>query len=161
MLSNMAADPRSPAARRFARLVADVYELAGELERCGEALARSVGQSGARWKVLSAASGGGQTVAQLGRRLGLARQSVQRVADVLEEDGLLRYEANPDHQRSPRVALTAQGEEALESLSAAAAKWEDPLAAQLGRGELEETQNFIRELVQLLRRHPPTTRRQR
>ena len=33
-----AEDPRSPAARRFAAVVADVYELAGELERCSERL---------------------------------------------------------------------------------------------------------------------------
>jgi DNA-binding MarR family transcriptional regulator len=155
------ADPRSAAAQRFAWLVADVYELAGELERCGEHLARSVGQTGARWKVLSAASAGGQTVAQLARRLGLARQSVQRVADVLEEEGLIRYEANPDHARSPRVALTAAGEQALARLSAIAAKWEDPLAARIGRAELEGTRKSIQALVQLVRQHPPQTRRHR
>ena len=152
-------DPRSPAAQRFSWLVADVYELAGELERAGELLARSVGQSGARWKVLSAASVNGQTVAQLARRLGLARQSVQRVADALEHDGLVDYQANPDHQRSPRVALTAQGEQVLDRLSAAAAKWEDPLAVQLRRDELEHTRAFIQSLVQLVRAHRPQTRR--
>jgi DNA-binding MarR family transcriptional regulator len=152
-------DPRSAAAQRFAWLVADVYELAGELERCGERIARSVGQTGARWKVLSAASVGGQTVPQLGRRLGLARQSVQRVADALEDEVLLRYEPNPDHQRSPRVALTAEGERVLEQLSAAAAAWEDPLAAGLQRAQLEQAREFIRGLVKRVREHPPRTRR--
>lgn len=155
----MVPDPRSPTAQRFAWLVADIYELAGELQRAGEALARSVAQSGARWKVLSAASGGGQTVAQLARRLGLARQSVQRVADALEDDALLAYEPNPDHQRSPRLALTAQGEQVLGRLSAAAAKWEEPLAVQLRREELERARTFIRTMVQLVRAHPPQTRR--
>jgi DNA-binding MarR family transcriptional regulator len=154
-------DPRSPAAQRFAWLVADVYELAGELERCGDALAIAAGQSGARWKVLSAASVGGQTVAQLARRLGLARQSVQRVADALEDDGLVRFEPNPDHQRSPRVALTAEGEQALARLSAAAAQWEDPLANHLRRDEVEQARTFIKALVQLVRKHPPQPRRRR
>jgi DNA-binding MarR family transcriptional regulator len=152
-------DPRSPAAQRFAWLVADLYELAGELERCGEALARSVGQSGARWKVLSAASAGDQTVAQLARRLGLTRQSVQRLADALEADALVRYEPNPEHLRSPRVVLTTAGEQALGRLSAAAAKWEDPLAARLPRNRLEETRDFIKELVHIVRQHPLQTRR--
>jgi DNA-binding MarR family transcriptional regulator len=152
-------DPRSPAAQRFAWLVADVYELAGELERCGEVLARSTGQTGARWKVLSAASVGGQTVAQVARRLGLARQSVQRVSDALEGEALLRYEPNPDHQRSPRIVLTAAGEQALARLSAAAAKWEDPLASRLARGDVEQARSFIRALVQLIRKHPPQKRR--
>lgn len=154
-------DPRSPAAQRFAWLVADIYELAGELERCGEALARTVGQSGARWKVLSAASVGNQTVAQLARRLGLARQSVQRIADALEDDGLLRYEPNPDHQRSPKVVLAAQGEQVLARLSAAAAQWEDPLATALRRDEIEQARSFIRTLLQHVRQHPPQVRRKR
>lgn len=155
----MPPDPRSPDAQRFAWLVADVYELAGELERAGEVVARSVAQSGARWKVLSAASVEGQTVAQLARRLGLARQSVQRVADKLEDDGLLAYAANPDHMRSPRVALTTQGKQVLTRLSAAAAKWEDPLAAQLSREELEQARAFIRGMVELVRAHPPQRRK--
>ena len=152
-------DPRSPAAQRFARLVADVYELAGELEGCGETLARSAGQSGARWKVLSAASVGGQTVAQLARRLGLARQSVQRLADALEEDGFLVFRPNPDHQRSPYAELTPSGARALARLSSAAAKWENPLAAHLDAGRLDEARAFIRMLLQLLRQRPPLNRR--
>jgi DNA-binding MarR family transcriptional regulator len=151
----MVADARTPAAQRFASLVADAYELAGELERNAEKLARSVGQSAARWKVLSAASVGGQTVPQLARRLGLTRQSVQRVGDALEADGLVRYQPNPDHQRSPRMSLTARGERELELLSAAAAQWEDPLAARLPRAEMEQARAFIQALLAAIREHPP------
>jgi DNA-binding MarR family transcriptional regulator len=151
----MVADARSPAAQRFAWLVADVYELAGELERNAEKLARSVGQTAARWKVLSAASVGGQTVSQLARRLGLTRQSVQRLGDALEADGLIGYEQNPDHQRSPRIALTPRGRRELELLSAAAAQWEDPLAARLSRSELEQARIFLRALLAVVREHPP------
>ena len=156
-----ATDNRTPGAERFALLVADVYELAGELGRCGESLAAAAGQTGARWKVLSAASAGGQTVAQLARRLGLARQGVQRVADALEDENLVRYEENPDHRRAPRVALTPQGEATLRRLSAAAARWENPLAARLRRSDLQQASNFIRALVQLVRQHPPATHRRR
>jgi DNA-binding MarR family transcriptional regulator len=152
-------ESRSAAANRFALLVADVYELAGELERCGEVVARGTGHTAARWKVLSAASVGGQTVPQLARRLGLTRQSVQRVADALEGDGLLCYEPNPDHQRSPRIALTAAGEDALGRLSAAAAKWENPLASRLARRDVEQARTLVRALVQLIRKHPPATRK--
>lgn len=154
-----ARDPRSPAANRFAELVAHVYELAGELGRCGERIARQAGQSSARWKVLSAASVGGQTVAQLARRLGQARQGIQRVADVLEEEGLVQYEDNPDHQRSPRVQLTAQGIRTLEQLSAAAAKWENPLATRIGEQELERATRSVVLLLDRIRAHPPLTMR--
>lgn len=157
----MLKDPRTTPAQRLSRLIADVYELAGELERCGEVLARGVGQSGARWKVLSAASVGGRTVAQLARRLGLARQSVQRVADALEDDGLVRYVANPQHQRSPLVELTAAGEQTLGRLSEAAATWEDPFAGQIGRAELEQLRRSLRALLELVRQHPPQERRRK
>lgn len=150
---------RSAAAQRFASLVADVYELAGELGQCGEVLARSTGQTAARWKVLSAASVGGQTVAQLARRLGLTRQSVQRVSDALAADDLLRYDANPDHQRSPHLTLTPAGEDALMRLSAAAAKWENPFASRLSRGEVDQARAFIRTLLQLIRERSPQTRK--
>lgn len=98
-------------------------------------------------------------MAQLARRLGLTRQSVQRLADALERDDLLRYAPNPNHQRSPRIVLTAAGEDALARLSAAAAKWEDPLASRLTRGDVEQARSFIRALFQLIRKHPPQTRR--
>jgi DNA-binding MarR family transcriptional regulator len=154
-------NPSTPGAQRFALLVADVYELAGELGRCSDAIAGSLGQTGARWKVLSAASVGGQTVAQLARRLGLARQSVQRVADALEGEGMLRYEPNPDHQRAPRVVLTDEGSKTLARLTSAAAEWEGPLAARLGRAEVEQAREFIRALVLLLRQHPPASSRRK
>src|SRR3712207_3495790 len=68
-------------------LIADVYELAGESRRTSEALAREVGQSAARWHVLSVVSDGPRTVGSASRRLGLARQSVQRVVDDLVAAG--------------------------------------------------------------------------
>jgi DNA-binding MarR family transcriptional regulator len=73
----------------------------------------------------------------------------------------VRFEPNPDHQRSPRVALTAEGEQALARLSAAAAQWEDPLATHLRRDEVEQARTFIKALVQLVRKHPPQTGRRR
>jgi hypothetical protein len=64
-------------------LVAAVYELAGILRRDGEQTARSAGQTQARWQVMRTAATGPFSVAMIARRLGLARQSVQRVADEL------------------------------------------------------------------------------
>jgi DNA-binding MarR family transcriptional regulator len=155
----MTADPRTEAARRFALLVADVYELAGELGSCGERIARHVGQTGAHWKVLSAASVGGQTVAQLARRLGLTRQSVQRIADVLEVQELIEYRDNPEHRRSARVELTPSGAQTLLKLSVAAAEWENPLARRLEKSELERARAFLKAVLVQVRAHSPLTRR--
>src|SRR3712207_2049364 len=100
-------------------LMADVYELAGESRRTSESLARAEGQTTARWHVLSVVSDGPRTVASAARRLGLARQSVQRVVDDLVAAGHLELRANPDHVRAPLVALTPEGSEALGRLVAA------------------------------------------
>jgi DNA-binding MarR family transcriptional regulator len=99
-------------------LIADVYELAGESRRSSEALARQVGQTTARWHVLSVVSDGPRTVASAARRLGLARQSVQRVVADLVAAGQLVLRDNPDHARAPLVALTDAGAGTLRRLVA-------------------------------------------
>lgn len=90
-------------------LIADVYELAGQSRRTSEALAHELDQTAARWHVLSVVSDGPRTVASAARRLGLTRQSVQRVADDLIATGQVALRANPDHSRAPLVALTDRG----------------------------------------------------
>src|ERR1700728_3241101 len=88
------------------RLVADVYELAGVLRRDGEQIAKLDGQTQARGQVMCIAATGRLSVAMIARRLGLARQSVQRVADEIVAEQLASFEPNPDHQRSPLLILT-------------------------------------------------------
>ena len=70
-----------PALNAF--LVEDVFELSGAFRREGRIIARAEGQTHARWQLLNAALGGDKTVSQIARRLGLARQGVRRVADIL------------------------------------------------------------------------------
>src|SRR6476661_5210952 len=86
-------------------IVADIYEIAGRFRENGEAIARSVGQTQARWQVLSAASGRPHTVPQIARVLGVTRQNVQRIADLLVKEGAAEFRANPDHQSSLHVVL--------------------------------------------------------
>jgi DNA-binding MarR family transcriptional regulator len=97
-------------------LIADVYELAGESRRTSEALAREAGQSAARWHVLSVVSDGPRTVASAARRLGLARQSVQRVVDDLAAAGQVALRPNPEHVRAPLVEITPAGAATLARL---------------------------------------------
>lgn len=105
----------------MALLVADLYQAAGLARRRGERIAKSEGQSQARWQLLSVVSDGPRTVAQAARRLGTARQAVQRVANDLVQRGLLRAQANPDHRTSPLFALTDEGAQILQRMNGAAA----------------------------------------
>jgi DNA-binding MarR family transcriptional regulator len=125
------------------RLVADVYELAGALRRDGEAIAKLAGQTQARWQVMSVASGGRLSVAMIARRLGLARQSVQRVADEIVAKDLASFEPNPDHQRSPLLILTDDGQKVLDTINDRARERHLQLATALGGDEIGELRRLL------------------
>ncbi|MGH9582277.1 MAG: MarR family winged helix-turn-helix transcriptional regulator [Bryobacteraceae bacterium] len=129
-------------------LVADVFQLAGDFRRLGDRIAGSVGQTQARWQVLSVASGGSHTVAQMARRLGYARQSVQRTADQLVSDGLARYSPNPDHKSSPLCELTPAGAGMLGRIEKAATKWHTAIANEIDSRDLATALRIVRNLRQ-------------
>jgi DNA-binding MarR family transcriptional regulator len=117
-------------------VIADLYELAGAFRRHGERMAGGLGQTQGRWQVMSAASTEAKTVPQLARRLGVTRQNVQRIADLLVADGLARFADNPDHRTSPHLVLTGPGRRALDELTRAARTFHEALAARLGAAPL-------------------------
>jgi DNA-binding MarR family transcriptional regulator len=124
-------------------LVADVYELAGVLRRDGEQIAKLAGQTQARWQVMSVASAGRLSVAMIARRLGLARQSVQRVADEIVTEELASFEPNPDHQRSPLLILTSTGQQTLDTINRTSREHHLQQAAALGEDGISELRRLL------------------
>lgn len=135
-------------ATALALLVADVYELAGAFRRSGDALAGRVAQSQARWQVLSVLSEGEWTVPSVAHRLGVSRQAVQRVADVLASEDLVRFVDNPAHRRSPLVELTRSGRTTLGHITESSHAWRSRLAAHFSTTELEDTRATLRKLLE-------------
>lgn len=133
------------------RLVADVVEAAGAIRRLGDSMASEVGQTQARWQVLSVLSEGDWTVARAARRLGITRQSVQRVADLLLEEGLLVAEPNPDHARSPLIRLTREGERALATITAVSDPWQEALGSRLTLDDLRTARRVLAALIEAAR----------
>jgi DNA-binding MarR family transcriptional regulator len=127
---------RTAAGEAFNGLVIRVFRLNGLLTAAGDALARPAGQSSARWQVLAMVEEGDHTVAETARTLGLARQSVQRVADLLEADGLVRYVDNPRHRRARLIRLTDEGRTVLGRIQAVQRPWADGLGAGVGEARL-------------------------
>ena len=113
-----------------------VFQLNGLFTAAGDALARPAGQSSARWQVMAAIEDAPMSVAQIARRLRLARQSVQRVADLLERDRIAVYEQNPAHRRAKLLELTPDGRETLASIQSAQRAWANDLGAAIGEPEL-------------------------
>jgi DNA-binding MarR family transcriptional regulator len=138
-------------ADEMALLVAEVYELAGLLRRAGEAMAAREGQTQARWQFLSVISDDALTVSQAARRLGVTRQAVQRVANELVDEGLVEFGANPDHQTSPLLRLTAHGRRVLARISKLADVENDRLVHGVGTDVVHTTRRGVRQLIATLR----------
>lgn len=104
--------PPDPFAHPGSRLALEVFRLNGALIAAGDALTAPLGLTSARWQVMGAVAEarGGLPVAGIARNMGLVRQSVQRVADDLVAEGILRFAPNPHHRRARLVQLTARGE---------------------------------------------------
>jgi DNA-binding MarR family transcriptional regulator len=128
-------------------IIADIYALAGRLRGYGDAIAATVGQTQARWQVLSAASGDSLTVPQIARRLGVTRQNVQRIADLLVTENLATYETNPDHRASPHLVLSARGRATLAALTKAAGGYHAKVARKLSGTEVAAIQLGLRRLL--------------
>jgi len=153
---------RTPAAEQLTQHILTVFRFHGSLERHGIKLTRPFAQTPARWQVLSAAWGETRTVPQIARRMGLTRQAVQRVAGVLEAEGLARFARNPAHRSSPLLELTPDGEALVAKINAAQIGWANRVARGLDRRRLAETTRTLQELSEQLDRgravSPATTR---
>ena len=104
------------------------FKLNGQFLALAEELARPAGLTAAWWQVLGAVLGEPLTVAGIAREMGITRQSVQRVADILAERGLARYLPNPAHRRAKLLTPTEQGRDAIARISPghAARSWPRP-----------------------------------
>ena len=93
--------------------------------------------------------------------MGLTRQAVQRIANELERDGLIRFAPNPYHERAKLVLLTEAGSRAF----ATAMRRQAPWAARLGRGlkptDLETTLRVVAHLRRRLEDDPESVTRTR
>jgi DNA-binding MarR family transcriptional regulator len=102
--------------------------------------------------VLSVLRDSGVTVPGIARRLGQARQSVQRVAGDLLAAGCVQAVANPDHQRSPLLRLTAEGRRLLRALNQdeAVDRTARLAAAGLTADQLDQARRVLRGLIDAL-----------
>ena len=143
---------RTPAGDALTDLVMQVVRLIRDITAAGEALAKPAGQTLARWLVLEAVQDQPATVAQIARRWHLARQGVQRLADLLVRDGLAVYEPNPAHRRAKLLRLTPEGRSTLLRVQAAQRTWADALGAELGEADLRRASAVLDRVLDSVRR---------
>jgi len=133
-------------------LILETFRLNGDLLVSGDALVADVGLTSARWQVLGAMalSPTPLTVAHIARNMGLTRQAVQRLANEMEGDGFVRFEANPHHQRSRFVVLTAPGKAAFDAAMKLQKPWVRKIADGLTVKQIETATAVLRTMRQRL-----------
>ena len=139
----------SPKRVLFLDLVLSLFRLNGLLIAEGDAMTKKLGLTHARWKVIGAIalSSAGLTVPGIARVLGQSRQAVQRITDVMVEDGLLLYTENPKHKRSALVTLSEQGKDVYNMLREVQDPWAIDNTEDIPIEELETTLRLVRRLI--------------
>ena len=120
------------------KLVLEIFRLNGRLLEAGDDLVRDIGLTSARWQVLGAvaASPVPLPVSHIARNMGVTRQAVQRLANDLEREGLVRFAPNPHHERAKLVIMTDSGIRTFEMAMARQVPWANRLAKGIDAIEL-------------------------
>ncbi|MDX8497662.1 MarR family transcriptional regulator [Mesorhizobium sp. VK4C] len=138
---------RTEAADTLTELVLAVFRLNGRFLEAADRLAAPAGLTAARWQVLGAVLKEPKSVAEIGRDMGLARQSVQRLADILAEDGLATYADNPAHRRAKLLSVTEAGWTAVRHIATRQHAWANSVSEGLDPQALKGALALLRVLA--------------
>jgi DNA-binding MarR family transcriptional regulator len=94
---------------------------------------------------------GPQTVPQLARYRYVPRQSIQKLANEMLNDGVIEFLNNPAHKRSKLLRLTPKGEAVFQEMSDRIATLAETLAEQQDAAQLQNAANVVKQLHEQLR----------
>ncbi|MFF3642742.1 MarR family winged helix-turn-helix transcriptional regulator [Streptomyces sp. NPDC002564] len=134
----------------LSRTALTVFRLNGQFLAVSEELAGPAGLTAARWQVLGAVLREPLPVSGIARAMGITRQSVQRVADLLVRQGLAAYAPNPAHRRAKLLRPTDAGRAAVAGIDPGHAALADRLATALGTDGFAETAQVLERLAAAL-----------
>jgi DNA-binding MarR family transcriptional regulator len=86
------------------------------------------------------------TVPQIAQMRPTSRQRMQRLADELAAEGLVRFIDNPKHRRSKRVHLTPKGNARFRELNARLLSIAATMGAALSEADTRKTIEILRQL---------------
>ena len=130
------------------QLILETFRLNGALLEAGDGLVAHLGLTSARWQVLGAifTSPVPRPIAQLARNMGLSRQAVQRLANEMAADGLVRFEDNPHHARARLVVMTAKGADTYRAAMVLQRRWAAGLAHGLGQKKFQAAADLLQTI---------------
>ena len=137
-----------PSLTVFNELMGECFRLNRSLVEVAQQLTDGKGVTGTQWGVL-AAFGQGEapgTVAETARRMGLTRQSVQRIADVLAEKKLINYLPNPTDKRVQLVEITPAGTVMLRELEQQQQTWVESIIGNYRDADINAAIELLRNI---------------
>ncbi|OHV90721.1 MarR family winged helix-turn-helix transcriptional regulator [Mesorhizobium sp. ORS 3428] len=138
---------RTEAGDALTEIVLAVFRLNGRFLEAADRLAAPAGLTAARWQVLGAILTEPKSVADIARDMGLARQSVQRLADILAEEGLAAYADNPAHRRAKLLSVTDAGWTAIRDIATRQHAWANAVSEGVDPQALEDALALLRMLA--------------
>ncbi|MFB7219810.1 MarR family winged helix-turn-helix transcriptional regulator [Streptomyces sp. NPDC056227] len=130
----------------LSRTALGVFRLNGQFLAVSEELAAPAGLTAAWWQVLGAVLAEPLPVSGIARAMGITRQSVQRIADLLVGKGLAEYVPNPAHRRAKLLRPTEEGRVAVSRIGPGHAEFAARLAQELGAEGFAETVRVLERL---------------
>lgn len=133
-------------------LALTVFAANGRLLSAGNELVAHLGLTSAWWQVLAALRYAPEplSVASAARNMGLTRQAVQRIVDLLAAEGLVEFQTNPQHRRAKWVVLTSAGAKAVELAERAAAPIDTAIRERIGNDRIREAAAVLREMIAVI-----------
>ncbi|KJK50853.1 MarR family transcriptional regulator [Lentzea aerocolonigenes] len=128
-------------------VVMRTFRLYSAFMDAAEVMAKPVGLTAAWWQVLGPVLREPLSVSGIAREIGLARQSVQRITDLLVDKGLAEYLPNPAHARAKLVRPTPEGYAAITRLREAQHEWANRVSAQVSLEDLRTTLATMTALI--------------
>lgn len=141
---------RTVKGQSLTELVLEVFPLHRDILTAGDEISAEFGLTSALWQVLGAIEDAPRTVPQIGRVMGLTRQSVQRSINIMERDGLVELIPNPDHKTSPLVQMSAKGRMTFQKIMHRQVLWSNKLAEGMKADELKTAIRVLRSLRESL-----------
>ena len=91
-----------------------------------------------------------QTVANIAREIGHARQGVQRIADALVREGLIAYTDHPTDRRTKLLELTPDGLAVLTAIYTRQVEWSNRVLANLDPEQLHAIADALESIAPIV-----------
>lgn len=132
----------------FTKLVIEAFKINELLTIDGDAICKELGVTNARWKILGCIADDKSqlTVPQVAFKLGQSRQAVQRLANLMEVEGLLVFTENPQHKRAKFLELTQKGVEIFANLMKIQTPLVNRQASQIPLADLEKALTIMQKI---------------